>query len=168
MPIFFDGRAFEDPERRPLAAQDAMEWSDFARAHGIRNPLPPGLLTTNGDRILALLGQAQAALGCRLVVTSFYRSPVLNARVGGKVQPPSAHMDLRAVDFLPSGLDLDEAFATLRGGDGEGLPFDQLIIEHDSGGSCWIHISVPRAGVAPRRMAFALEKQLVVDRQHPG
>lgn len=168
MAIKFDGKIFTDPKGVELSIQDAMEWSDYARAHGIRNLISPGLMGVNGERILELLETAVNILGVPVEITSFWRTPVLNAKVGGKVSPPSAHMDLRAVDFQPIGLPVDDAYHTLAATSDAVLDFDQLIIEHSHTGARWIHLSVPHAGTRARRMAFALEKQLITDRQVAG
>lgn len=166
MPVHFDGKEFTGPAGNTLALKDAVEWSDFARAHGVDNAIPDDVLAQNVPRALALLTAAYAALGVDALVTSFWRGPILNARVGGKVQPPSAHMDGRAVDSIPAGMTVQLAFQKLSAL-ASVLNYDQLIIEHDNNGSIWLHLSVPKEGVAPRRMAFSLAKQ-ITDRQHAG
>jgi len=92
-----------------------------------------------------LLEPARALLGVHLQVDSGYRCPNLNAHVGGA--PTSAHVDGRAADVVPLGLDLQKAFDLLRKSQ---LPFDQVIFECQA----WIHLALARPGVAPRRQAL--------------
>lgn len=70
-------------------------------------------------------------LGAPVFVTSAYRSPKVNVRVGGT--PTSAHPMGYAVDFKVPGMTLAQAARMLVGK----LPYDQLIYEH---GRC-VHIS---------------------------
>lgn len=167
MGIHFDSRAFTAPSGQPLELADAFKWSDFARAHGIPNEVPPGFLATNAPRALALLQRIYAILGTTGEATSLYRGPVLNARVGGKISPPSAHLQARAVDSVPHGISPEDAFEKLRMHAAE-LGYDQLIVEHDHSGATWLHSAVPQEGVAPRLMAFALAKDLITDRKISG
>ncbi len=76
-------------------------------------------------------------LGKPITVTSWYRSPQLNAKVGGSKS--SSHMVGEAVDFQCN--DLLEAFDFIR----TNLLFDQLIWEV-KGNKRWIHVSYRRLG----------------------
>lgn len=78
-------------------------------------------------------------------VDSGFRAPLVNAAVGGAHD--SAHMDGRASDVIPKGVNLRQAFDRLRLSD---LPYDQIILECDA----WIHLAIARLGVAPRRQAL--------------
>jgi hypothetical protein len=70
-------------------------------------------------------------------INSGYRSPELNAMVGG--QPTSQHCEGLAADFIVTRFTLQEATRRIRG---QHIIFDQLIYEF--GG--WIHISHPPVG----------------------
>ena len=88
-----------------------------------------------------LLEPIRALLGVPMHVNSGFRSPAVNAAVGGKAN--SAHLDGRACDFVPIGMSLAHAVDLIHG---SGLPFDQLILEYDA----WIHVAVERTGSNPR------------------
>lgn len=97
--------------------------SDTALTHRLDNsPTPEHLanlrLTALGMEMVRLI------LGRAILVSSAYRSPVVNAKVGGT--PTSAHPMGYAVDFSAPGLTLFEAATQLVGK----LPYDQLIFEH--------------------------------------
>lgn len=93
-----------------------------------------------------LLEPARTILGRPLHVDSGYRSPKINTAIGGAKD--SAHMDGRAADVIPIGMDLRAAFDTLRRN--TALQYDQLLIECSS----WLHISIAPMGVAARRQAL--------------
>lgn len=93
-----------------------------------------------------LLEPARLLLNCPLHVLSGYRSPSVNAAVGGSSE--SAHMDGRAADFKPIGFPLAEAFDILRLS--SALQYDQIIFECKA----WIHVSIPAEGQPFRRQAL--------------
>ena len=100
-----------------------------------------------------LLERVRARLGKPLVVHSAYRSPAVNARIGGSVT--SQHMAGQAADFHPLDLDLWVAFEALRTSD---LPYDQLIFEKpQSSRTGWLHISHSGDMRPPRRQALAFD-----------
>lgn len=70
-------------------------------------------------------------------ITSGYRCPVLNARVGGAAG--SQHLRGEAADINVSGREQGEKmFAYIR----DNLDFDQLLLERRAKtGVCWIHVS---------------------------
>lgn len=91
-----------------------------------------------------LLEPARAVLGVPLHIDSGYRSLLVNTAVGGDVA--SAHMDGRAADCIPIGMDLQQAFDLLRR---SALPYDRIIFECRA----WIHIGMAHLGQQPRRIA---------------
>lgn len=94
----------------------------------------------------SLLEPARTLLGVPLHIDSGFRSTRLNAAVGGAAN--SAHLDGRAADIVPIGLELHAAFDTLRHSD---VPYDQIITECDA----WIHIAIAADGTKPRRQMLA-------------
>lgn len=86
-----------------------------------------------------------------LRVSSAFRSPQVNKRVGGR--PLSQHMKGEAADLHFPGSNLDEIYNWIK--DESGLPYDQLIREPR-----WIHISYADAH---REFAF---KQAAARRKH--
>jgi uncharacterized protein YcbK (DUF882 family) len=99
---------------------------------GLPNEIPENLMI-NVMRTLTMAEAFRAILGAPLKVNSLYRSPAVNSAVHGSGskpgQLPSAHMDGRAIDFVPVGLDLEEAFQKLA----KCLLFDKLILEGSGG-----------------------------------
>ncbi len=85
-----------------------------------------------------------------VIVSSGYRSPAVNAAVGGS--KTSAHMEGRAADFtIPawgSPLDVCKKISASH------LVFDQLI--HEFG--AWVHLGVARKGVSPRMELLTIDR----------
>ena len=93
------------------------------------------------ESVRTLLGAKQ------IIVTSGYRSPLVNKAVGGSLV--SAHMTGHAVDFICPGFGSPEAVAVaIRDSD---IRFDQLIYEET-----WVHIS----------FAPALRGEVLTKRRH--
>lgn len=124
-----------------------LEFSDTAVRLGIDNTIPPSL-EGNLSRLscfLADLDNAVAAKydGRRIIVTSGYRCPKLNAAIGGAVN--SDHKLCLAADTHVLGVPMIElaqfyhSWLTEQGRD-----FNQIILEFGR----WVHISVPPASEA--------------------
>lgn len=94
----------------------------------------------------SLLEPVRTLLGVPLHVDSGYRSPQVNAAVGGA--HASAHMYGRAADVIPIGMDLRTAFDQIRSH--KELPIDQIIIECNA----WIHLAIAATGTSPRGEAL--------------
>jgi hypothetical protein len=124
---------------------DKMVVSQTASRLGIDNTPSPEIISDLSVLCLTLLEPARALLGVPFHINSGYRCPALNQAVGGA--RTSAHLDGRAADCVPEGLDLEAAFDTLRKSD---LPYDQIIFECRE----WIHLGMAKDGVAPRRQAL--------------
>lgn len=95
--------------------------------------------TPSGDVIEALrnlcehtLQPLREALGKPIRVTSGYRSPLLNMRIGGQGQ--SQHLRGEAADIQVPGMTTTEVIKVMIEKE---IPFDQVINEFDS----WVHIS---------------------------
>lgn len=74
-------------------------------------------------------------LGVPVVISSGYRSPVLNKKIGGAAN--SQHLYGMAADFVTPKKDLKIAFNYIK----NYLDFDQLLYEHSKDGTTWIHVS---------------------------
>ena len=106
------------------------------------------------QKVAELLEEVKTVLGYPLSVTSGYRCPELNMRIGSSVR--SQHLLCEAADFIPHGIAIDEAFRRLRHeGKDSIIHFGQLICEKADRESKkeWIHISIgvpyrekPRSG----------------------
>jgi putative chitinase len=98
---------------------------------GIPN-MPSGDVLARLCETAKQLEKVRALLGGPLLITSGYRSPVVNKIVRGV--PTSAHCQGYAADFDPPGaLSHYDAARRIEASD---IPFDQLILEYG-----WIHIS---------------------------
>ena len=69
-----------------------------------------------------------------IIITSGYRSPSYNQKVGGVKN--SQHTKGQAVDFITS-VNLEEVFKIII----KHFEFDQVILEKTDNGSTWIHVS---------------------------
>ena len=108
--------------------------SAVARSRGIDNTPPPQAVAALHDLIGHLLDPLREAWGGPVAVNSGYRSPALNAAVGGA--PRSRHMYGEAADITVGSPSANAAlFALLESG---GFDFDQLI---DERGYAWLHVS---------------------------
>lgn len=91
-------------------------------------------------------------LGEQVIVSSWYRSPKVNAAVNGAAT--SQHMKGEAVDFVCPGFGTTHAiFNAIKD---SGILYDQLIIEFpNSRTGGWIHISFSEA---PRHVAYYIDE----------
>jgi zinc D-Ala-D-Ala carboxypeptidase len=121
--------------------------SQEAARRGLDNTPPPAViealkLTAQG------LEAVRVRLGCApIIVSSGYRSPVVNAAVGGS--KTSQHMTGQAADIICPGFGAPaQVAAALRD---SGIAYDQLILEFGR----WVHISfAPK----PRHMALIIDR----------
>ena len=114
---------------------DEVTFSETAARHGIDNN-PPDELLPNIQRMANFMEQVRFVLNGRPIhITSWYRGPELNARIGGS--KTSAHMKGLACDFVCPSLGnpkrVCEEIAQ------SNLDFDQLISE---GPGRWVHIGL--------------------------
>lgn len=82
------------------------------------------------------LEEVQNLLGRRITITSGYRSPAYNAKVGG-ASKTSDHMRGVAADIQVAGMAARTVYETLKS---SGMDFRQVIYER-SGSSQWVHVS---------------------------
>jgi hypothetical protein len=121
---------------------EEFEVSDTAIRLGLDNSIPASLVP-NITRVATLMEQVRTLLGgYPIQVTSGYRSPVLNEKIGGAKN--SQHTRGLACDFVcPSfGTPKDIANAIKLAK----INYDQLILEYGR----WVHISVPEEGKKAR------------------
>ncbi|MFI3306721.1 MAG: D-Ala-D-Ala carboxypeptidase family metallohydrolase [Rikenellaceae bacterium] len=100
---------------------------------------PDATATTNLKALVEMiLDPAREGVGRAINVSSGYRSPALNAAVGGAAT--SQHNKGEAADLTCGSRSLNkDLFDYIR----NNLPFDQLIDERDY---LWIHVSYKRSG----------------------
>ncbi len=118
--------------------------SETAQAEGIDNT-PPAELLPNLRRLALGLDEVHELLGQPLDISSGYRCPALNRRVGGV--PASQHTLGLAADFCAPafGEPIGVAVAICR----SPVVFDQLILEFGR----WVHLSF---APVPRRRTLTL------------
>jgi hypothetical protein len=121
-----------------------LTFSQVAARKGIDNVPSTERIENLGQLCSVLLEPIRTLLGVPLHVDSGYRSVEVNAAVGGATK--SAHVEGRAADIIPIGMDLQEAFDLIRRSD---LPFDQVIAEC---GPAWIHVAI---AAIPRRQVLS-------------
>lgn len=107
------------------------------------------------QEVARLLENAWTILETPLVVSSGYRCPALNQAVGSTLR--SQHLLCEAVDSVPKGLTVEEAFRKLRqAAKDRKILFGQMIYEKASRGYSgdimeWIHLSLPAPYRPPER-----------------
>lgn len=135
----------------PNFALDELTASETAARHGIDNT-PDEATIQNLTRLANALQEVRALLGNKvIIVSSGYRSPELNQKVGGSAT--SDHCKGLAADFIcPSYGTPDEIVRVVMA---SAIPFKQVIREFDK----WVHFSIPEEGEAPRKQALIIDKQ---------
>lgn len=103
---------------------------------GIPADLRPNALAT-----LALLEELRAVIGAPLRVTSLYRAPADNARVGGA--SGSQHLDATAADVVTLGIAYDDAWARVLAASAFRSKVGQ-VIGYAAGSH--LHVSLPTRG----------------------
>lgn len=121
--------------------------SQRAARLGIPNQ-PDQKALRNLVRMAQTLELVRAALGFPLVVSSGYRSPLLNSKTPG-ASTTSAHARGLAADFTAPRF--GTPFDVCREVMASGIVFDQLIYEYGE----WVHIGLADDGAKPRRMVLS-------------
>jgi hypothetical protein len=116
----------------PHFSLEEMTVSETAVRHGIINKPSGEALGNLRALCVHLLEKVRDLTDSPIIVTSGYRSVLLNSLIGGA--PNSQHIAGEAADIRCKDLDQQELFDLIRNSD---LPFDQIIDEFGS----WVHIS---------------------------
>ena len=123
--------------------------SQTAARKGIPN-VPTASVRKNLDRLAETMEKVRTLLGDKpILVSSGYRSPAVNAAVGGSKS--SAHMSGLALDFSCPGFGTPKAICKKLEPHMKELGIDQLIHEYDS----WVHLGL-RDG-DPRQQALTID-----------
>jgi len=127
--------------------------SQTAARKGLHNVPPLGSPErANLQRTAEVMEEVRTILGGNpILVSSGYRSPQVNAAVGGSKS--SAHMSGLAVDFSCPGFGTPKAICHKLHSHMKELGVDQLIHEYDT----WVHLGLS-AG-APRHMAMTIDSR---------
>lgn len=130
----------------PHFTLDEMTVSQLAAREGLDNN-PPAEARANLQLLCNSLEQVRALFGAPVIVSSGYRSPAVNQRIGGA--RTSQHLQGLAADFTVFGMSPREV---VRRVSESAIPFDQLILEFDN----WVHLAVSRG--VPRRQVLTIRK----------
>jgi len=131
----------------PHFTEDEFTQSQTAAREGIDNSIPPDLLpaakrTAFGLELVRTLLNSNAVL-----ISSGYRCPALNAKVGGSRL--SQHMLCEAADFTcPT---YGTPWQIIKAIKQSTIPYDQVIVEF----SRWVHISFTDN---PRKQALVIDQ----------
>ena len=120
----------------PHFTLEELCFSQEAVRTGIDNTPTPEVVA-NLLRLAQMLEKVRALLKKPIHISSGYRSPTLNARIGGSSK--SAHMDGRAADFICP--EFGTPYVVAKRIAAARLGYDQMIHEYGR----WVHIAVPRA-----------------------
>lgn len=120
--------------------------SQTAARRNIDNRPTDAVLVNMKNILCPGLEQVRELLGKPILISSGYRSPRLNASIGGSVK--SQHMEGLAADFTCPGYGSPLMVAQLI--KKSGIEFDQLLYEFDS----WVHISFAKH---PRRQVLTID-----------
>ena len=105
---------------------------------------------SNLCRLAAFLQTIRNELHLPIIVNSAYRSPEVNAKVGGVSS--SYHVKGLAADIRCS--DMDKLLTILHS---HLMEIDQLGIYYNSTTQLWFHIGLPEEGKAPRTQIYTKE-----------
>jgi hypothetical protein len=132
---------------------DQLIASETAQARGIDNH-PDAIALRNLQRLAEGLEQVQTLLGHPLQISSAYRSPALNAAVGGALR--SQHCKGLAADFTCAAfgppLAVAHAISTNSNASAANIRFDQCILEYGR----WVHLSFASPDTEPRQRVLSI------------
>lgn len=135
----------------PHFSLEELTFSQTAARLGLDNTPGPDELAALKRTALGLEGVRIRLGGAPVVISSGYRSPLVNDAVGSR--RTSQHIDGEAADFTAPRFGTPrQVVDALADSD---VPYDQLILEYAGSGRGWVHISF-RA--SPRRMALEIDR----------
>ena len=128
--------------------------SQEASRRGIDNDPPPEVVE-NLYLLATALEDVRERLGAPIVISSGYRSPALNAAVGGAAN--SAHVQGCAADILcpafGNPLSVCREIAMI-----PGLRYDQIIYEYGYNNGGWTHLGFATNAKAPRMQLLTIDR----------
>ena len=137
----------------PHFTLEELTLSQTAARKGIHNaPKEGSQEMKNLQRAAETMEKVRAILGDKpILISSGYRSPQVNAAVGGSKS--SAHMSGLAVDFSCPGFGTPLAICKHLHSHMKALGIDQLIHKYNS----WVHLGL--TGGAPRHQALTIDNR---------
>lgn len=128
---------------------EELIFSETAARQKISNKPPKEIVDELKRLCLEALEPLRGVLNRPVIVTSGYRSGIVNALVGGSKH--SAHVHGRAADVRVHGVDpIDVCYAVMDAG----VPYDQLI--HEFG--AWCHVAIAPIGALPRKQLLTIDR----------
>jgi uncharacterized protein YcbK (DUF882 family) len=121
--------------------------SQTATRNNIDNT-PTPIILDNLKFLAENLENVRELLNCPIIISSGYRSPVLNAKIGGSKS--SQHVLGHAADFTSPKFGSPEN--VVRKIKDSSIQYDQLILEFNS----WVHISFSK--LASRRQTLVIDR----------
>lgn len=110
---------------------DEFTLSEYAIRRGIDNTPNAEQIENLRQLCIWILQPLRDALNKPVVISSGYRSPEVNAGIGGS--KTSQHMKGQAADIYVPGMTIQELYELIR----DSLPYDQVIQEFNR----WVHVS---------------------------
>ena len=128
--------------------------SSTARKYGIDNTPQDAEIIEHIEELIEFVDGVRAAWGGPLIVTSGYRCPQLNEKVGGS--KTSAHLTGYALDIVPANNQKDKFFLFFKDYLKD-KDFDELLLERGSNGRIWIHFALKSIQGKQRKKIKTLE-----------
>ena len=135
--------------------------SATARARNISNIPTEQRIWDNLERVARIAQIARSHFGIALTITSGYRSPALNAAVGGS--PTSHHGHGHALDIIvgsrnPAGITIVDVFSYIHANS----VYTELLLEEICMGGGWVHLAVAPGRERENQIGYKLKGQGVV------
>lgn len=128
-----------------------FSFSELTKTDTGPNNIPNDMnVLSNICRLAAFLQTIRNELHLPIIVNSAYRSPEINAKVGGVSS--SYHVKGLAADIRCS--DMDKLLTILHS---HLMEIDQLGIYYNSTTQLWFHIGLPEEGKSPRTQIYTKE-----------
>lgn len=115
---------------------------------GLKNVPTMEALSNLATLANTILQPLREKLGKPVNVTSGYRSPEVNKRVGGEVL--SAHLTGRAADIYVAGMTPYQLAKFIQD---SGLPYDKVIQEPS-----WVHVQIAKPNTPPRKQEILAKR----------
>lgn len=130
--------------------------SQTATRHNIDNMPNAQVLANLIESAVKLWQPARDILGQPIIITSGYRCPTLNRKIGGAKS--SAHMFGRAIDFSCPSFGNTRAVVKHLANEFKkrGIKFDQCILEYPQSPNSWVHLGHKHVDDSQRGQVFRI------------
>lgn len=130
--------------------------SNTAKKHNIDNTPNQTILQNLIDASVNLYQPVREILGVAMIISSGYRCPALNTKVGGSAT--SAHMSGFAIDFTAPKFGTPKIIVPhiVKVLKQKGIGFDQAIIEYPNSPRSWVHLGYKHPSGRQRGSSFVI------------